>query len=104
MYWVHKINSGTFNVSRNVKQPTCRNIVCRYKRKTVKNFLKEYPQRKDSRGKYNICSIMEELLEKNCEVQKLMKFYKETKFLTHRKNIENMIVKQRMLEKAVSYS
>ena len=43
----------------------------------IKNNFEKFPQWKDSKGKYDIHSNMEELLGENCEVGNLMKCLKE---------------------------
>ena len=45
---------------------------------TIKHCLHDCPQWRDIRKKYNIHGDIETLLGKNCEVEKIMRFLKET--------------------------
>ena len=45
---------------------------------TINHSLQDCPQWKESRKKYNIQGNIGTLLGKNCEVEKMMRFLKET--------------------------
>ena len=49
-----------------------------WKPEPIKYFLQDYPKWKDSRKKYNIQGDIRSLLGKDCEVEKMMRFLKET--------------------------
>ena len=64
-------------MSKNEHQ-TCRNAACGDQRITIKHYLQDCPQWRDSRKKYDIQGDIRILLGKSCEVEKLMRFLKET--------------------------
>ena len=47
-------------------------------RLTIKNCLLNCPQKRDSRKKYNIQGDIRALLRKDCEMEKIIRFLKET--------------------------
>ena len=55
-----------------------KNAACRNQILTVKHCLQDWPQSRDSRKKYNIQGDIGTLLGKNYEVEKEMRFLKET--------------------------
>ena len=67
-------------MTRNDQQPECTNAACGNQTLTIKNYLVECPQWRDTRKKYNIHSDMKTQLRWDCEVEKIMKFIKETNF------------------------
>ena len=68
-------------MSRNKQPPTCRNAACGNQILTIKHCLQDYPQWRDRRNKYNIQGDIGTLLEKNYEVEKMLRFLKETEML-----------------------
>ena len=63
---------------RNEQQPTWGNVACGNQRLSIKHCLQECSQWRDSRKKYNIQGDKRTLLKKSCEVEKMMRFLKET--------------------------
>ena len=68
-------------MSRREQPPTYRNSASGDQRLTIKHYLQDCPQWRDSRKKYNIQSDIRTLLGKNCEEEKMMRFLKETEML-----------------------
>ena len=70
------------------QQPTCRNTACGNQRLTIKHYLHECPQLRDSRKKHNMQSDIRTLLVNNCEVQKMIRFLNERDILENIEMIE----------------
>ena len=58
-------------------QPTCRNAACLNQRITIKHYLQDCPQWRDSRRKHNIQGDIRTLRSKDFEVEKMMRFLRE---------------------------
>ena len=52
--------------------------MCGNQRLTINHSLQDCPQWRDSRKNYTIQGDMRTLLRKSCEVEKMMRFLKET--------------------------
>ena len=65
-------------MSRNEQPPTYRNVACGDQKLTIKYCLQDCPQWRHSRKKYGVQGDIGELLGKNCEVEKMMRFLMET--------------------------
>ena len=68
-------------MSKNNQQSTFGNAAWGNQRLTIKHCLKDYPQWKDSRKKYNIQGDIRTLLGNVCEVEKIMRFLGEKEYL-----------------------
>ena len=66
-------------MSRNEQKTTYTNAACGNQRLTIKHYLQDCLQWKDNRKKYNIQGNIRTLLGKSCEMEKMMRFPKETK-------------------------
>ena len=64
-------------MTRNDQQPTCGTATCGNQSLTVKHYLQDCPQWRDSRTKHGIQGDIRALLGKDCEVEQMMKFLKE---------------------------
>ena len=65
-------------MSRNDQQPTCTNVACGNQTLiTIKHCLVERSQCSDTRKKYNMQSIIRTVLERECEVEKIMWYLKD---------------------------
>ena len=60
----------------NDQQPTSTNAACKNQALTIKHYLEECSQFRDSRRKYNIQSDIR-TQGKDCEVEKMMRFLRE---------------------------
>ena len=64
-------------MSRTNKQSTCGRAAYRNQSLTIKHYLQDCPQWRDSRKKHNIQGDIRTLLGKNCEVEKIIRFLRE---------------------------
>ena len=58
-------------MTRNDQQPTCKNAASGNQTLTIKYYLEECPQWRNSKKNYNIQSDTKTILEKGCELEKM---------------------------------